>query len=275
VIGVGHVGRKVCAAGRALGLRVVACDPPRQRDPADTEARGFVPLDRLLAEADVVTCHVPLTREGPDRTCHLLDRAAFSRLRPGAILVNAARGEVLDTDDLLEALGGRVAHAVIDTWEGEPAYRPDLLTRADIATPHIAGHSYEGKVNGTMMVYERACRELGVEPSYQPCLPPPPVPELTLDAAGRDDENVLRAAVLAVYAIVADDRRMRANDVADPVARARTFDRQRKEYPMRREFHATRVRLRNASAALAAKFKGLAFQVDTEGTKGDPSFHPE
>jgi len=262
VIGVGNVGRRVCAKGRALGLRVLSCDPPRQRVPDDAEARAFVSFERVLAEADIVTCHVPLNRAGPDRTHHLFDAAAFDRLRPGTLFIDAARGEVLETDALLRALGGRVAHAVIDTWEGEPHYRPDLLARVDLATPHIAGHSYEGKVNGTLMVYEQACRVLGVAPTFRPCLPPPPVPHLVLRVAGRPDETVLSEAVLQVYDIAADDRRLRASCGPDAGARAKAFDRQRKEYPMRREFHATTVQLSQASDALAAKFSGLGFRVE-------------
>jgi len=199
VIGVGNVGRKVCAKARALGMRVLACDPPRQLDASDVESRNFVALHELLAASEVITCHVPLTREGADRTYHMLDRAAFAQTKPGVILVNAARGEVLDTDALLEVLGQRVAHAVIDTWEGEPDYRPDLLARADIVSPHIAGHSFEGKVNGTMQVYAQACRVLGVPATFQPQLPPPPLPEWRGDAAGRTDEDLLREVVLAVY----------------------------------------------------------------------------
>ncbi|MCL2103724.1 MAG: 4-phosphoerythronate dehydrogenase, partial [Kiritimatiellaeota bacterium] len=158
VIGVGNVGRRVCRHGGGLGLRVLANDPPRMRDPNDAEAARFVSLDHLLAESDIVTCHVPLTRDGQDATFHLFDTPRFAMMKPGAIFINAARGGVADTDALIAALGGgRVAHAVIDCWEGEPAYPPDLLARADIATPHIAGHSYEGKVNGTAMIYRAAC----------------------------------------------------------------------------------------------------------------------
>ena len=263
VIGVGNVGRKVAAKAKALGMRVVACDPPRKRDASDTAAQEFVALDELLAASDIITCHVPLTRAGVDRTYHMLDRAAFARMRPGVIFVNAARGEVIETDALLEALGARVAHAVIDTWDGEPNYRPDLLARADIVSPHIAGHSYEGKVNGTIMVYEKACRVLGVAPTYRPQLPPPPVPAWRGDAAGRMDEAVLRDAVLAVYDIMADDARLRASCVADAAARAKAFDKQRKEYPMRREFAATTVQVAHASATLLRKFRELGFQVVT------------
>lgn len=273
VIGVGNVGRRVVAKGHTLGLRVLACDPPRQRDPADTEARAFVPLARILAEADIVTCHVPLTCEGPDATWHMLDDAACAALRPGTVVVNAARGEVVRTDALLAVLGKRVAHAAIDCWEGEPAYRPDLLRVADIATPHIAGHSYEGKVNGTMTVYRRACQVLGRPPTFEPRLPLPPVPELTLDAAGREDEDVLREAALAVYDIIGDDARLRASCVADDVARARAFDRQRKQYPVRREFHATAATLRGGSEALRAKLAGLGFRVVQGGRERPTNLH--
>ena len=259
VIGVGNVGRRVCAHARALGLRVLANDPPRRRDAADAEARGFVPLDRVLDESDIITCHVPLTRNGPDATWHLLGAAQFARMKPGAIFINAARGPVIETDALLAALGTRVAHAVIDCWEGEPAYRADLLARADLTTPHIAGHAYEGKVNGTAIVYRRACAFLGAEPAFPFTLPPPPLPEWRADAAGRTDEEVLRELVLSVYNIEADSRRLRESCAADVAARAAAFDAQRGKYPMRREFASTRVTLAHASAALLAKVRGLGF----------------
>ncbi len=259
VIGVGNVGRRVCAQARALGLRVLANDPPRQRDGADVEAQGFVPLARVLAESDIITCHVPLTKGGPDATFHLLGAAQFAQMKPGVIFINAARGPVIETDALLAVLGARVAHAVIDCWEGEPAYRPDLLARADLATPHIAGHAYEGKVNGTAIVYRRACAFLGVAATCPFTLPVPPVPEWRADAAGRSDEEVLREGVLAVYDIEADSRRLKASCVADAAARAAAFDLQRGRYPMRREFASTRATLSNATETLLAKVRGLGF----------------
>lgn len=265
VIGVGNVGRRVCSHARALGLHVLANDPPRQRDETDVEARGFVSLERVLAESDVITCHVPLTKSGPDATRHLLGAAKFAQMKPGVIFINAARGPVIDTDALLAVLGGRVSHAVIDCWEGEPAYRTDLLARVDLATPHIAGHSYEGKVNGTAIVYRRACAFLGVEPAFPFTLPTPPVPELRADAAGRSDEDVLRELVLTVYDIEADSRRLKASCVADDAARAAAFDLQRGKYPMRREFASTRVTLLNASPELHAKVAGLGFSKGGDG----------
>ena len=259
VIGVGNVGRRVCRHARALGLRVLASDPPRQRNDADSEAQGFVGLDQILAEADIITCHVPLTKEGSDATYHLLKAAQFARMKPGVIFINAARGPVIETDALLAVLGSRVSHAVIDCWEGEPAYRPDLLARADLATPHIAGHSYEGKVNGTAIVYRKACAFFGVEAACPFTLPAPPVPLWQADAAGRSDEDALRDLVLSVYDIEADSQRLKASCVADAAARAAAFDAQRSDYPMRREFASTRVQWVSASEALLAKARGLGF----------------
>lgn len=261
VVGVGNVGSLVARRAEALGLRVLRNDPPRQRA-MGAAGQEFVSLDRVLAESDIVTLHVPLTREGEDRTFQMADESFFQRLKPGAIFINAARGPVVRTDSLLGALGsGRVSHAVIDTWEGEPAFRPDLLQRVDLATPHIAGHSFEGKAMGTVMVYREACRFLGVPAAWRPdaLLPAPVVPHIELDAAGMTDEEALWALVRQVYDIEADDARMRKDLPADTAGRAARFDALRKNYPMRREFRFTQVALRNAAETLQHKVRDLGF----------------
>lgn len=260
VVGVGNVGSRVVQKAEALGMRVLKCDPPLARATGDA---GFVPLSRIQAEADIVTFHVPLTREGPDATFHLADEAFFKSLRKPVVFIDAARGAVVDTPALEKAMtAGIVTQAVLDTWEEEPRFKRALLERVDLGTPHIAGHSFEGKVAGTMMVYEAACRFLGVTPSFSPegLLPPPLLPELTVKAAGRPDEEVLREVVKPVYDIEADDCRMRAIDGADPARLAAEFDRQRKDYPMRREFRYTRVILEGARPALRDKVRGLGFR---------------
>ncbi len=262
VIGVGNVGRQVCRHAAALGLRVLANDPPRQRDPSDVTAQNFTTLDQLLAESDIVTCHVPLTKTGSDATWHMLNAERFKLMKRGIIFINAARGAVIETDALINAMEQNVAHAIIDCWEGEPAYRPDLLARAAIATPHIAGHSYEGKVNGTISVYRQACQFLGTAPTARFTLPAPPVPRLQLDAANSSDEDVLRKMVLAVYDIEGDSQRLKESCVADTTLRAAAFDAQRSHYPMRREFSATHVAVTNASQTLHTKISGLGFLLD-------------
>ncbi len=262
VVGVGNVGRRVCRHLKALGLRVLACDPPRQRDQQDTDAKDFCDFQTILREADIITCHVPLTDSGEDATYHMFGADAFKLMKPGVVFVNAARGPVTDTGELVAAIdSGKVAHAVIDCWEGEPSYRLDLASRAEIATPHIAGHSYEGKVNGTAMVYRAACEFLGVPADFPFTLPIPPIPLWRCDAEGRSDEEVIRDIVLAVYDIAADSERFREVMVEDLVGRAQSFDYLRSHYPMRRQFDSTQVDIANASQSLSDKLSGLGFKI--------------
>jgi len=272
VVGVGNVGRLVVRKAQALGLRVLQNDPPRRAAENDPV---FLPLEQLLAEADILTLHVPLTKIGPYPTWHLADRHFFERVKPGVIWLNAARGAAMDSDAFLAAnsltagAAGKVAYAVLDTWEGEPVFRTDVLAKADIATPHIAGHSFEGKVMGTVMVYHALCRFLGIEPTWtlegrlplEDRLPAPLVPEIRLDPAGLGEEAALWQIVRPVYDIEADDRRLRAGAAADPKARGEHFENLRKNYPIRREFRFTRVVLPPGHSRLEAKIRNLGFAI--------------
>lgn len=269
VIGVGNVGSLVVKKAATLGMRVLRNDPPRERG---EEGRGdgdksekWCSLDEVLKEADIITLHVPLTKTGQDATYQMACRDFFAKMKPGCIFFNCARGGVLNTSELLAAMDRKtVSHAVIDTWEGEPVFRTDLLKRVDIGTPHIAGHSFEGKVYGTVMVYQAACRFLGVEAAWTPdsLWPPPIVPTIETDAAGLKDEEVLWKIVSSVYDIEGDDARLRAESVEDDKARSAHFDLLRGKYPVRREFRFTRVTLRNARPELRKKISELGFQID-------------
>jgi len=259
VIGVGNVGKRVVEKATALGLRVLKNDPPRED--AEGPTGEFVPLEQILEESDMITMHVPITRDGLYPTHHMVDQRFLEKTKPGIIFLNAARGPVVDTDALVQAIRSRhVAHSVIDCWEGEPAIRPDLLELVDIGTTHIAGHSFEGKVMGTVMVYKEACRFLGIEPTWTPdtLLPKPIVPEIALDASDQTVEQALRQVVHRVYDIEADDSRLR-DATADLAAH---FDNLRKNYPIRREFRFTRVTLTGGSPALASALTSLGFSVE-------------
>ncbi len=270
VVGVGNVGRLVVQKAQALGLRVLQNDPPRRKAENNPV---FLPLEQVLAEADILTLHVPLTKTGPYPTSHLADRRFFKQLKPSIVWLNAARGAAMDSDAFLAAdsltarATGKPAYAVLDTWEGEPVFRTDVLAQADIATPHIAGHSFEGKVMGTVMVYHAVCRFLGIEPTWTPegrlppegLLPPPLVPEIRLDPAGLSEEVALWRIVRPVYDIEADDQRLRAGAAADPKTRGEHFEQLRKNYPIRREFRFTRVVLPQGHPRLEAKIRNLGF----------------
>ena len=268
VIGVGNVGARVARKAEALGMRVLLNDPPRQR--AEPQAgRLFASLADVLQNADMVTLHVPLTREGEDPTFHMADGSFFARLKPGAIVFNLARGPVVRTEALLSALAdGRVKHAVIDTWEGEPAYRKDLLDRVDLGTPHIAGHSFEGKVLGTYLVYREACRFFGVPPAWspEPLLHGADARTIPLLSPAADEVPTLWNSVRAVYDIEADDRRLRAGCVDDPVRRAAHFDSLRKNYPVRREFPSARIGAPAPAPPVVDVLRQLGFQIRQDFT---------
>ena len=152
IVGVGHVGSIVERWARGLGMKVLICDPPRQRAEG---GENWSTLEEIAEKADIITFHTPLTREGDDRTFHIADEAFFASLRRAPIIINSARGPIVDTPALVEALdNGLVSSAVIDCWDNEPEISIELLERAAIATPHIAGYSHDGKVRATQMILD-------------------------------------------------------------------------------------------------------------------------
>lgn len=198
IVGVGHVGTIVDRWARSLGMRTLLCDPPRARI-ENTDV--FVSLDELK-DAEVITFHTPLTAQGPDRTVHMADDTFFASLANKPIIINAARGPVVDNAALVRALdAGLVSHAVIDTWEGEPAISPALLARADIATPHIAGYSRAGKVRATRMVLDALGAHFGLS---RPVMTEPEPAPVTAGIAGYNLN----------YDIAADTATLKANPAA-------------------------------------------------------------
>jgi erythronate-4-phosphate dehydrogenase len=261
VVGCGQVGSRVAAKCESLGMRVLRNDPPLAAASADPD---YYPLETVLGESDIVTLHVPLVRDGPWPTCRMTDYRFFEQLKPGAVFMNAARGSVCDYDALLEARqAGAVSRMVIDVWNPEPAFRPDVLQRADLATAHIAGHSFEGKLNGTVACYNELCNFFEIPRTWDTALslPQAPVPVLETDCTGLDDEALLREIVRAVYDIEADDVLIRKAAVPDEVDRARNFDALRKHYRTRREFGCTEILAAHAAPSLLAKAEGLGFRI--------------
>ena len=263
VVGVGHVGSLVVEKALALGMEPVPNDPPKARE---TGSDRYRPLDALL-DCDIVTLHTPLTLDGPDPTDGLIGEAFFSRLKPGAWLCSAGRGEVVDEAALHRALDlKRLGAVALDVWDHEPGIDGRLLARVDIGTPHIAGYSLEGKLNGTGMVYDAACRFLGVTPSWsaEAAAPPTNVPGVTEIAAGRLDQDVLADVVSAVYPVLRDDAALKATASLEAAARGRAFDDLRKTYPTRREFRHTTVSVPGASPALLGSLRALRFRIASQ-----------
>lgn len=182
VVGCGHVGSKVAGVARQMGMRVLVCDPPLELSGTAAGRYSFATLADIARECDIITFHVPLTKDGPHATYHLADKAFMESLRRCPVIINTSRGSVVDNDALADALYiNKVREAVIDTWENEPDISLRLLEMAYIGTPHIAGYSADGKVNADNMVLEGLCRHFGI--SLTDSIIPPALPNAVFQAA--------------------------------------------------------------------------------------------
>lgn len=265
IVGVGNVGSRVEKKCRALGMQVVLNDPPLQRQTADERYR---PLEEVF-DCDFVTLHTPLNKQGLDATYHLADKAFFDSLKAGAVFLNTSRGKVHDETALRNAMEAkRLGAVVLDVWETEPAVNPWLLKHVDISTPHIAGYSYDGKIKGLLMIYEAACRHFGLEITHtiEDFLPEPAVAEIKLaeDDLKRTDEQILHDLVQRIYVLNRDDFNTREILLQPEGERGAFFDNLRKNYPVRREFQNTVVKMPQSRSTLADKIAGIGFRVRTQ-----------
>lgn len=255
VVGAGQVGERLVRVLRGLGWKVLVCDPPRQ----GREEGEFVSLQAILEQCDAISLHTPLLRDGPDPTWHLLAAEQLARLRPGAWLINASRGPVVDNQALRELLLTREdVQAVLDVWEGEPQVDLALADLCTLATPHIAGYSLDGRQRGTAQVYQAFCRWRG-EPErvrLAALLPPPSLAQIDLDARAAPGW-ALAALCRAVYDPRRDDADFRRSLSEDPAQQRAAFDLLRKHYPERREIEGLAVRVRGDAPQLAQMIAAL------------------
>ena len=217
IIGVGNVGSKVVKVAQELGMRVLLNDLPRE----DKEGKqNFSSLQTLAKECNVLTFHVPLYKEGKYRTYHLADAAFFQSLKQKPVIINTSRGEVIETDALLNALETKlISDAIIDVWENEPAINLTLLKKVFLGTPHIAGYSADGKANATRMSLDALCRYFNIQADYQIIPPAPSQPQITAET--------LSDAYLQIY-----DPRQDSNALK---THPELFEKLRGDYPLRRE----------------------------------------
>jgi erythronate-4-phosphate dehydrogenase len=253
IIGVGNVGSKVEKLARILEMNVLLNDPPRARKEGE---KNFVNLGTVLYESDIVTLHVPLNIVGEDCTWHLFDDKNFKKMRKGAWFINTSRGEVTETPALKNVMeSGKFKGVVIDVWENEPDIDRELMEKTFISTPHIAGYSTDGKANGTSMVVNSLCKffNFPLNNWYPGNVPDPPNQIISIDCKGKTDEEVLREAVFQSYNIDEDNIRFRFSPS--------DFEKQRGDYPLRREFTAYRVILKGGTKQTRIILKGLGFKV--------------
>ncbi len=262
IVGVGNVGSKVEKACKKLGLNVLLNDPPREESENGREGDGlterpgektvFVDFEKIKREADIITFHTPLTKEGKYKTYHLADELFFETVARKPFIINAARGGVVDNPALKSALRtGKIAGAVIDCWENELNIDTELLEMVDIATPHIAGYSADGKWTATKMSLENLNEffKLGIHPMKLASLPQPENPVINLKDIEPDKQ--LAHAVWQTYNPMIETENLKANP--------EKFYWFRSNYPLRREYYTYEVK--NANPEIIPVLKKLGFSI--------------
>ncbi len=251
IVGVGNVGSKVEIACRKLGMNVLLNDPPREASESGEGKTNFVDIGIIQHEADIITFHTPLTKIGENKTFHLANNAFFNSLARKPFIINAARGGVIDNQSLKNALKNSLVNgAVIDCWENEPEIDRELLDMVDIATPHIAGYSADGKWMATKISIENLKKYFAfdVTPSYQSI----PLPEDTLiDLKGVLAKDQLSHAVWHSYNPMLETKLLKASP--------EKFYWFRSNYPLRREYQAYTII--NAHPSVYETLKSLGFDT--------------
>lgn len=253
VVGAGNVGSKVAKLCQIIGMKVLVNDPPRMRTEGEA---GFVPIQTIQQQADIITFHTPLTRSGNDKTFHLFDNDFMLKCKEGVIVINSSRGEVTDTSVLSAGIAlGFISELIIDCWENEPDINPYLLQKAFIATPHIAGYSKDGKAKGTSMSVQAISRkfDLGIDNWQCENIELPENTNIHIDAEGKNIQQIISEAVLATYPIWEDSKRLKQSP--------ETFENQRGNYPVRREFPVYTLIIENDTTRAGAILHKLGFRL--------------
>lgn len=262
IIGVGNVGSLLRERLTQWGVQCVCNDPPR----AAKGEKGFIELDELIKAADIVTIHTPLITSGEYKTYHLFDESRLNQLKAHAILINTARGKVIDNAALKTLLEKRHdVRAVLDVWENEPDIDLELLHRVAIATPHIAGYSLDGKMRGTEMIYKAACRYFGL-PARKKAgqfAPDSMLEKLSFSEDICIDEAV-NVAIRSCYDVRRDDAYLRDAACRFGSTFSHGFDDLRKHYPVRREFHNLKIKIKHGKDQAINTFKALGFSIKSD-----------
>jgi erythronate-4-phosphate dehydrogenase len=240
-------------------MKILQNDPPLKRA---TKSNEFIELDDLLKRSDIITFHVPLNLTGEDRTLHLLDSEKLSLIRDKSVIINSSRGGVVDNSTITKLIDEKSFTVVLDVWENEPAINLSLLKKVLFATPHVAGYSYEGKVNGTKMIYNALCNFLNIKPEWQP--KPLPVEDYQINIeVDYNIEEMFSKILRKIYKISEDDNEMKKMLTMSKDEAAKHFDALRKHYPLRREFLNYQVRLKKQDSNLAGILKNFRFKISS------------
>ena len=271
IIGCGEVGSRVAELLEILGVKTIMNDPPLKDAQGkvvhgqDERGDGNYRDIQEIFSADIITLHVPLTSDGAYPTQNLLDMEFLSQLNDDVILINTARGGVINEAALKNHLAcHKDMKVVLDVWEDEPDIDIDLLTQSDIGTPHIAGYSTDGKIHATEMIFDSICEFFNLDYKWYLVFELPVANSLELPLGSElIDQDAIQMAILASYDVRGDSASLRQLPGISVEQRGQYFDELRKNYPVRSEFPATVFRLPEDRKTLAGKLKQLGFNVKT------------
>jgi erythronate-4-phosphate dehydrogenase len=256
IVGIGNVGGKVVRFCEALGMKVLKSDPPLSRE---GKLKDFVAFDEIL-EADIISLQVPLTFTGEDKTYHMLNKNNLRFLKNNSILINTSRGSVIDSVALRHIIKEKNLTVISDVWENEPDIDPELLRIVLIGTPHIAGYTLEGKVNGSLMIYDALADFLKMDRTPNISLPMVNNNQLFFDSSFSTEES-LNNIVKQIYNIEDDHRRLLEINSMNDSEIGRYFDTLRKDYPLRREFNNYSIKINKKDAGTEKLLRNLRFSV--------------
>lgn len=229
IIGYGNVGKKVKVLSETIGLKPIVNDPPLEHANFNYP---FQSLNEAL-NCDIVTFHVPLIKDGIYKTVGLLNQDNISLIKKDAIIINTSRGKVINNQVLLNKIINNNNLAVLDVWENEPNCLKELVNKVEIATAHVAGYSYEGKVIGTKIIYDALCNFLNVKPVWQP-----PIFNKIIKKYNYNNKTSLKQNLIQITKDIYDIYQDTANfkyQMSLPNSE-KQFDLIRKNYPLRNEF---------------------------------------
>jgi erythronate-4-phosphate dehydrogenase len=256
IIGCGQVGSRVKRFMESLGVECLLNDPPLAEQ---TSTGAYVDLERI-ADADIITIHVPLTTEGKYPSNQLVNKAFLDRLKSDVILINTARGEVVDESALLSFKESNPnAKLILDVWCNEPKINIDIFQQAFIGTPHIAGYSYDGKLKATKILAAALALATSRKSSDARLLGS----EIEADTIEYDDENAIQLAVMHAYDVRSDAIALKELINMECEDRGGYFDSLRKNYPIRREFTHRRINTKKMGHEMNQQLLDLGFKTET------------